>query len=122
MSSSRQIGNGHENSVCKYLETEYGYYTYPSRGSRGIDVICLRDNWDCFANLPYLGLEIGTESKSVTAAFKKIRSQPQYPGMAMMVVRRIKGKNGRYFLRWHIDDGVKGHDDFMEAIEAWREI
>lgn len=116
--STRQQGNRTENLVANYLTENYGYYCYPSRGSRGLDLICLcPDN----LHLPHLGLEIGTESKSVKAAFAKMCAARRFPGMLFMVVRKIK-KNGRVKLRWHVTSGAWGHDSFESALEEARKL
>jgi hypothetical protein len=117
MSSTRSKGNRVENFVAAHLEG-LNYFCYPSRGSRGIDLICLAPP---DSNLPHLGIEVGTEAKSVRAAFAKMRAATQFPGMIMLVARRIVIRR-KSKIRWHADSGRWGTDSFMEAIEKARAL
>jgi hypothetical protein len=117
MTSSRQIGNRNENIVAAYLEDGYGYYCYPSRGSRGIDLVCLSPE----EGLPHLMIEVGTRSKSVVAAFDKMYRASLFPGSVPMVVRKII-ENGRIALRWHAQSGVRGHYNFEDALAEARSL
>jgi hypothetical protein len=119
MTSSRQQGNRTENLVAKYLEDEYGYYCYPSRGSRGIDLVCLANPFGIAR--PHLMIEVGTESKSVKAAFAKISETTLFPGSIPLVVRKIV-KNRRISLRWHSQAGVRGHENFWDALVEARTL
>jgi hypothetical protein len=110
--STRQIGNRTENLAVYFLEEKYGYFCYPSRGSRGIDVVCLSTT-----TLPHLLLEVGTKNKRARGAFAKMSEQPNFPGASLLVVRKVKVK-GRNVLRWHVPGVVRGFDEFTAAIEA----
>lgn len=102
--------------MLAHLGSEYGYFGYPSRGSRGIDAICLAPN---DSNLPHLGLEIGGSGKRVRSAFEKIHGCSQFPGMALLVVREVKVK-GRNVFRWYANE--KAHYSVLAAIAEWREL
>lgn len=108
--STRQQGNVTENLAIAYLESEHGYFCYPSRGSRGIDVVALSTT-----NLPHLLLEIGTKNKRARGAFAKMQASPNFPGAFLFVVRKIKIKN-RNRLRWHVPGVTRGIDNFLDAI------
>jgi len=108
-----------ENAVAKILERDYHYHCYPSRGSRGIDLICLAPPDSL---LPHLGLEVGTKSKSVRAAFAKMAEARRYPGMIFMVVRKLILSN-RIVFKWHPRAGFKsGYFDFEKALEEARSL
>ena len=115
MRNTRAAGNRRENRVVKHLEA-LGYFCYPSRGSRGIDLIAIAPGT---LHLPHLGREVGGEKKSVREAFGKMRLLPQCPGMVLLVVREIK-TNGRNHFRWHAAAEVRGHDSFEGAVDAAR--
>ena len=116
--STRQQGNRIENVVAKILEEEHGYYCYASRGSRGIDLIALHPG----DSLPHLGVEVGTESKSVRSAFRKLNEgAKRYPGMYFLVVRRCK-RGARNIFRWHATAGKWGHDTFEDALAEARAL
>ena len=110
--STRQVGNARENRVIAFLEA-LGYYCYPSRGSRGIDIVALSTPE---MDLPYLGIEAGGRSKSVRLAFSKLADARVYPGMRLLVVREVKVRN-RNTLRWHWAAGCRGSDSFFQIIE-----
>lgn len=114
--SARQLGNKTENLAVAFLESGHGYFCYPSRGSRGIDVVCLSTT-----ELPHLLLEVGTKNKRARGAFAKMQSQPNFPGAHLLVVRKVKVK-GRNCLRWHVSGIVRGLDDFAAAIAALRSL
>jgi|SRR5580704_11921264 hypothetical protein len=123
--STRQVGNARENRVSAVLE-KLGWYCYPSRGSRGIDVIAIAEP-EYRANggttRPHLGLEIGGLGKSHSAAFAKMRSAPQCPGMILLVVKETKA-NGKRRLRWYASERGKhgGHESVQEAIVEARTL
>jgi|SRR5580693_6549069 hypothetical protein len=114
--STRQAGNATENLAIAYLEEKHGYFCYPSRGSRGVDVVALSTT-----ELPHLLLEVGTKNKRARGAFAKMEAQPNFPGAFLLVVRKIKVK-GRNLLRWHVPGIVRGLDDFTAAIAAVRSV
>jgi hypothetical protein len=113
--STRQQGNVTENLAIKYLEDKHGYFCYPSRGSRGIDVVGLSTT-----NLPHLLLEVGTKNKRAKGAFAKMEGSPNFPGAFLLVVRKVKVK-GRNLLRWHVPGIHRGLDDFEAAVAKARE-
>jgi len=115
MSSTRQRGNLTENLAIAFLEDNHSYFCYPSRGSRGVDVVALSTT-----ELPHLLLEVGTKNKRARGAFAKMEAQPNFPGAFLLVVRKVKVK-GRNVLRWHIPGLHRGLDDFSAAISAARE-
>lgn len=98
--------------VIALLE-ERGYFCYPSRGSRGIDVIALAPK---DTSMPHIGLEVGTKNKSAKKAFEKMRSEPNFPGMVLLVVRKRLKKN-RISFRWH-SAGGRGFDTLEAALES----
>ncbi len=102
--------------MAKHLEDTYGYFCYPSRGSRGIDLVCLNPY-----DYPHLMIEVGTKSKSVRLAFSKLREAALFPGSYPLVVRKTK-KAGRVVLRWHATDGKHGHNSFIAALEEARSL
>ena len=114
--STRQQGNVTENRAIAYLETEHGYFCYPSRGSRGIDVVALSTT-----DLPHLLLEVGTKNKRARGAFAKMNASPNFPGAFLLVVRKVKVRN-RIRLRWHVPGIVRGLDDFLGAIAESRNL
>lgn len=103
--------------MVKFLEEQFDYHCYPSRGSRGIDLVCL----STMPNLPHLGIEVGGASKSCKEAFGKMALVPHPPGMYLLVVREIKVK-GRNHLRWHAQPEVDGHDLFELALAEARSL
>ena len=66
----------------------HGYCTFPSRGSRGVDVLCVHSETRLC-----IGVEIGGVSKRLGVAFAKLREAVLPAGSWRMVVRRevIKG-------------------------------
>lgn len=103
-----------------------GWFCYPSRGSRGIDIIAIappefRSNGH--ASSPHLGLEIGGRSKSLRGAFAKMREQPQCPGMLLLVVIETL-RERRRSLRWYANERGKhgGHADVHAAIAEARSL
>jgi hypothetical protein len=111
--NTRQQGNRLENTVSAFL-AQRGYFCYPSRGSRGIDIIALHDTES------HLGLEVGTTHKRAASAFEKMLACPRPAGMVCLVVRKTKRKN-RVVLRWHVAGIQTGFLDFDEALAAARE-
>lgn len=117
--SSRQKGGARENRVADLLETAHKYSCYPSRGSRGLDLVCIAGP----PPLPHLGIEVGGASKRIGAAFRKMRETAQCPGMLLLVVRELK-RSGRRYLRWYAsEDGKRGgHAAVLDAIAEAREL
>ncbi len=111
--STRQAGNANENRVIDFLEAR-GYFCYPSRGSRGIDIIALHDI------ASHLGLEVGTTHKRAASAFAKMLASPRPAGMVCLVVRKTKRKN-RIVLKWHVHGVQLGFVDFDEALQRAKE-
>lgn len=97
-----------------------GWSCYPSRGSRGIDVIALAPSTE---TRPHLGLEIGGSGKRLHTAFEKMRAAPQCPGMILLVVLETIRKRRRT-LRWYAsEDGKRGgHQSVLEAIAEARDL
>ena len=117
--STRQTGNARENRVASVLEAE-GYSCYPSRGSRGIDVVAIAPKDQ---PLPHLGIEIGGMGKRLGVAFAKMRASAQCPGMVLLVVLETLRKRRRS-LRWYASADGKhgGHERVHDAIEEARTL
>ena len=115
--STRQTGNARENRVSSVLEA-IGYFCYPSRGSRGINVVAIAPKED---PLPHLGIEIGGPGKRLAIAFGKIRACAQCPGMLLLVAMETI-RDRRRSIRWYAsEDGKRGgHKDVRDAIEEAR--
>lgn len=118
--STRQVGNKRENRVTAILEA-IGYFCYPSRGSRGIDVVAIAPKDESL--LPHLGVEIGGSGKRIATAFGKMRACPQCPGMVLLVVLETL-RNRRRSLRWYAsEDGKRGgHDNPLDAVDEARRL
>ena len=116
--STRQVGNRYENDAAAELEA-IGYFCYPSRGSRGIDLIALAT--DEMA-LPHLGLEVGGSGKRLGVAFAKMRENAQFPGMLLLVALSLMKKRRRV-LRWYArEDHRGGHHSVIDAIAEARTL
>lgn len=115
--STRQTGNKRENRVAAELEV-IGYFCYPSRGSRGIDVVAIAPKDE---PLPHLGIEIGGPGKRIATAFAKMRACPQCPGMVLLVALETL-RNRKRSLRWYAsEDGKRGgYESVRDAIAAAR--
>jgi hypothetical protein len=112
MGSTRQKGNISENAFCEMI-AKHGFCTYPSRGSRGVDVLCVhRETRLCIA------VEVGDESKVLKDAFPKLRSASVPVGTWLMVVKRSVQKRR---VRWRFYTDVdERHETLDAALEALR--
>jgi hypothetical protein len=123
--STRQQGGARENRVADVLEKE-GWYCYPSRGSRGIDVIAIapheyRSNGSTVR--PHLGVEIGGKGKRLRVAFEKMRGAPQCPGMILLVALETI-RDRKRSVRWYASEEGKrgGHASVLDAIAEARTL
>lgn len=92
----------------------HGYCTFPSRGSRGVDVLCVhQDTRLC------IGVEVGGKSKSLKQAFPKLRAAVLPAGSWRLVVRRyvLRGK-----ARWAFYSSENDrHETLEEALCTLRD-
>jgi len=109
--STRQAGNRTENAFCRMIEG-HGYCTFPSRGSRGVDVLCVHSE-TCLC----IGVEVGGSSKVLRQAFPKLRTAILPAGSWRLVVRRVVAKGRAH---WHFytseDERFTTLDDALDAL------
>lgn len=107
-----------ENKVVAILE-QHGYVCFPSRGSRGIDLICINTE---DRHAPHLAIEVGGPSKAIAASFESLNEAKKPLGTVSLVVRELKRK-GRCFFRWHIHPQAFYDDaDVTTALKVVREL
>lgn len=130
--STRQIGNGHENSVMTMAES-LGYATFAARGSRGpVDVLCFPNEDACrcefkgsdhicmFWFVP-LVIQVGTTNKAIHRTLIELDEAPRPIGSLCVVARRHKHKTSkRISWTFHINGETKilSFDSLAALLEA----
>ena len=91
----------------------HGFCTFPSRGSRGIDVLCVHRE-----TRQVVAAEIGGASKVISTAFAKMREAAVPVGTLYVVAKRVTRRDGASSerTRWTFYGGsVDGRSTTLEA-------
>lgn len=111
--SDRQRGNQRENRCADILDA-IGYCCYPSRGSRGSDIVALHRE----EGFPNLEVAVVRPTGSVTENFAKMRGYETPANTVRIAVREVEP----YHFRWYDKSNHRGgHADPLAAIAAARE-
>lgn len=113
--STRQRGNVTENRFADLLRA-HGYCVYPTRGSRGIDLLAVHsETKHCIA------VEVGGASKRLRESFGKLREATVPVGTLLVVARYVKRGKERHY-RWSVNlDEDARYDTLDAALDAARD-
>lgn len=79
-----------------------GYVTFPSRGSRGIDIFAVHEG----NGAPHIAAEIGGVSKVITAAFEDLFNRRVPAGTVRIVAKEVK-KGARWDWTFYLAPGQR---------------